>query len=72
MIVEEFGQLLAQTFVALAFVSENDRAFKERLLKLLRELTPQVHGSAAENKQIAVSATLPGGAIRWLAHHDAT
>jgi hypothetical protein len=40
MIVEEFGQLLAQTFVALAFVSENDRAFKERLLKLLRELTP--------------------------------
>jgi hypothetical protein len=36
MIMEEFGQLLAQAFVLLAFVAEHDGPFEQGLLKFLR------------------------------------
>jgi len=34
-IVQEFRQLLSQAFIALAFVTKNNRAFKQRFLQLL-------------------------------------
>ena len=35
-IMEELGQLFAQTLVALAFVAENNGALEQGVLKLLR------------------------------------
>jgi hypothetical protein len=35
-IVQEFGQLLAQAFIALASMTEQDCPFEQRLLLLLR------------------------------------
>ena len=34
-IVQEIRQLLSQAFIALAFVTKNNRAFKQRFLQLL-------------------------------------
>lgn len=34
-VVQEFSQLFPQTFVAFAFVTENNRAFEEQFLQLL-------------------------------------
>jgi hypothetical protein len=40
-IVQKLRQLLAQAFVALAFVSEPDGAFEQLLLDFLRKLAPE-------------------------------
>jgi len=51
MIVEEFGQLLAQILVALAFVAENDGPFEQGLLKLLRQVAPKVRGGRPRTRK---------------------
>jgi hypothetical protein len=62
-IVEELGQLLAQAFVALAVVAENDSAFEQGMLQFLRQSTPKLGGSRAENEKVTVGVgnRLPGG-----------
>jgi len=68
MIVEEFGQLLAQAFIALAFVAENDGPFEQGLLQLLRQITPQVRGGCAEDEKVAIRVLVPGDLIRCSTH----
>jgi hypothetical protein len=55
-VVQKFRQLLPQAFVALAFVTEEDRAFKEGFLQLLGQMAPKVECCGSENEKIAVIA----------------
>jgi len=64
MAVEEFGQLLAQAFVALTLVAEKDGSFEQRLLQFLEQMTPKIRGSRAENDEIAVRFQIVRRAIR--------
>jgi hypothetical protein len=52
MIVQELGQLLAQALVALALMAEQNGAFEQCLLQLLRQVTPQLRGRGAEREKI--------------------
>jgi len=67
MFMQEFCQLLAQTFILLTLVAEHYRALEQAVLQLLRQLAPQIGRGRAENREI------PGGdvvddAIRVLTH----
>ncbi len=55
MLVQEFSQLLAQAFIALAFVTEKDCPFEQRLLLLLRQLAPQIGGCRSEHMKKAAA-----------------
>jgi len=55
MIVQEFGQLLAQALVLLALMAEHDGALKQRILQIVRQLAPKIRGSRAEYEQITGS-----------------
>jgi hypothetical protein len=70
MIVEEFGQLLAQAFVALAFVAENDGPFEQGLLKLLRQVAPKVCGGRSEDEKVTV--LVRSDVIRCSTHENLT
>ena len=63
-IVKEFSQLLAQTFVALALVPKNDGAFEQGVLQLLGQVAPEVGRGRAEDQKVSVgglvSATADG------------
>jgi hypothetical protein len=65
-IVQELRQLLPQAFIALAFVTKNDRAFKQRFLQPLGQIAPKVESGSSKNEKIAVIA--PGRFSRC-AHH---
>lgn len=52
MIVQEFGELFAQTFVLLALMPEHHGALKKNVLKVLRQPAPEIGGSGAKHKQI--------------------
>jgi hypothetical protein len=62
MIVQEFGQLLAQAFVALASMTEQDCPFEQRLLLLLRQLAPQI-GSGRPKRKKKTAAVLVNAAL---------
>jgi len=68
MIVEEFGQLLAQAFIALAFVAESDGPFEQGLLQLLWQSAPKVRGGRAEHKKVTVGVVVPSDVIRRSTH----
>jgi hypothetical protein len=65
-VVQEFRQLLPKAFVALAFVTEKDRALKQGFLQLLRQMAPKVERCGSENEKIAVIAR---GRFWCCAHH---
>jgi hypothetical protein len=48
-VVQEFSQLLAQAFVALALVAENDGAFEQRMLQLLGQVAPEIGSRCAKD-----------------------
>jgi hypothetical protein len=68
MIVQELGQLLAQTFIALAFVPENDSPFEQGLLELLRQMAPQVRGRSAEDEKVTLGVLVFPDVIRRCIH----
>jgi hypothetical protein len=51
MIVKEFGQLLAQAFIALPSMTEQDCPFEQRLLLLLRQPAPQIGGGRPKREK---------------------
>src|ERR1051326_7657865 len=53
MIVQEFGQLLAQALVALGLMAEQHGAFEQDLLQLVRQMAPHVRGRRTEREKIA-------------------
>ena len=59
MIVKKFGQLLAQAFVALGLVAENDGAFEQRMLKFLRQIAPEIRGSGSQDEKITRGGVVP-------------
>jgi hypothetical protein len=59
MIVEEFGQLLAQAFIPLAFVAEHNGPFEQGLLKLLRQIAPKVRGRRAKDEEVPLGVPVP-------------
>jgi hypothetical protein len=69
-IVKEFSQLLAQTFVALALVPKNNGAFEQGVLQLLGQVAPEVGRGRAEDQKVSVGgfvlATTDG--IRCIVH----
>jgi len=52
MVVQEFCQLLAQAFVALALMAKHHGAFEQQVLPILRQFAPQIGGRGAENQKI--------------------
>jgi hypothetical protein len=54
MIVEELGELLAQTFIALAFVAKHHGPFEQGLLQLLRQIAPKIGGRGAKDEKITL------------------
>jgi hypothetical protein len=52
--VEDFRQFLGQDFVALGFVTENNRAFEEDFLQLLGQIAPKVERRRTEDEKIAL------------------
>jgi hypothetical protein len=69
MIVQELGQLLAQAFIALAFVAQNDGAFEQGLLKLLRQIAPKVRGRSAEDEKVTLGVLVFPDVIRRCIHN---
>jgi hypothetical protein len=53
MIVQEFGQLLAQALVLLALMPEQYGALEQDMLEILRQVAPEIGGGGAKHKQIA-------------------
>jgi len=71
MIVEEFCQLFAQTFVLLALVAEHYRMLEQLMLQLLRQFAPQVCGRGAEHQEITrryVVDDLVRVPVHWRTH----
>ena len=68
MIVEEFGELLTQAFIALAFVAENDGPFEQGLLELLRQIAPKVRGRRAKDEEVTLGVAVPRDIIRRSIH----
>ena len=52
MVVEKFGQLLAQAFILLALMAEYDGALEQTMLQIWRQPAPKIGGSRAEHEQI--------------------
>ncbi len=67
MIVEEFGQLLAQAFIPLGLVAENDGPFEQGLLKLLRQIAPKLRGRRAEDEKVTLGVAVRRGALERFA-----
>jgi hypothetical protein len=53
MIVQKFCQLLSQALVAFAFVAEDDGALEQQVLKLLRQIAPEIGRGRAKNEKMA-------------------
>jgi hypothetical protein len=68
MVVQEFGQLLAETFVALALVTEHDGPLEQGMLKLLRQIAPKVGRGRTQNKKVSLRVFGGNRVIRWFAH----
>jgi hypothetical protein len=64
MVVQEPGQVLTQTFVALAFVAESDGPFEQRFLKFLWQIAPKVYGGRPKHKKAALGRPVARGVIR--------
>ena len=67
-VVKKLGQLLAQALVALALVTEDDRPFEQRVLNLLRQVSPEFGGGRSKNEEVTGGAVSPGGVIRLFLH----
>jgi hypothetical protein len=53
MIVQKFCQLLAQALVAFALVAEDDGPLEQQVLKLLRQIAPEIGCGRAKDEKIA-------------------
>jgi hypothetical protein len=60
-IVKEFSQLFAQTFVALALVPKNDGAFEQGVLQLLGQVAPEIGRGRAEDQKVPLGGLAPRG-----------
>ena len=49
MVVEKLRQLLAQAFIPLGLVAQQDRPLEQGLLELARKLAPQIEGSQSQD-----------------------
>ncbi|HMK70304.1 MAG TPA: hypothetical protein VK442_04955 [Xanthobacteraceae bacterium] len=67
-IVEEFGQLLAQAFIPLALMAEHDGPFEQGLLKLLRQIAPKVRDRRAKDEEVTLGVSVPRDVVRRSAH----
>jgi len=61
MVVQEFGELLSQTFIALALVAKNDGAFEKQMLQLLRQIAPEVRRGGPEHEKVAAEVGVGAG-----------
>jgi hypothetical protein len=52
MVVEKFGQLLAQAFILLALMAEYDGALEQNMLQVRWQPAPKIGGSRAKHEQI--------------------
>src|SRR5262249_50731510 len=69
MVVQEFGQLLAQALVALAFVAEDDGSLEQIVLQPLGPLAPQVRGRGAQHPKEAIGVlAVAADTIRCVVH----
>jgi hypothetical protein len=66
--MQELGQLLAQTLVALALVTDDDRTLEQHVLELLRQGAPKTSGGSAKDEKVTIGRFLPGNMIRWSIH----
>jgi len=64
MIVEELGQLLAEAFVALAFVPEDHGPFEQGMLKRLRQFAPEVGSRRAKDEKVTFRVHLAGHLVQ--------
>jgi hypothetical protein len=69
-IVKEFSQLLAQTFVALALVPKNDGTFEQGVLQILGQVAPEVGRGGAEDQKVSVGGLVSATAdrVRCIVH----
>jgi hypothetical protein len=65
MIVQEFGQLLAQAFILLAFMAEHHRALEQRVLQLLRQMAPEIGGRCSEHTEVTGGVFVFVDVLRW-------
>jgi hypothetical protein len=72
MIVQKFCQLLAQAFVALAFMTQRYRPLEQRVLHLVRQFAPEIGGRRAEDKKIARGVFVGRGLLRWRGHEQSS
>ena len=72
MIVQKFCQLLAQAFVAFAFVAEHNRPFEQRVLQIMRKLAPEIGGRRSEDKKITCGIFVGGNLFRWRGHEQSS
>jgi hypothetical protein len=67
-IVEKFRQWLAQTFVALALIAEDDGTFEQAQLKFLRHIAPKVGRRCPKDEKITLLSVVASGAMKCLIH----
>jgi hypothetical protein len=72
MIVQKFRQLLAQAFVAFAFVAEHHRPFEQRVLQIMREFAPEIGRRRSEDKKITRGVFVSGSLFRWRGHEQSS
>jgi hypothetical protein len=64
-LMQEFSELLAQTFVLLALMTEHHGALEQRVLQLLRQFAPKIRSCGAEDEEIA-GGDIVDDVIRWV------
>jgi hypothetical protein len=55
MVVQKFGQLLAQALVLFPLMTEHDGALEQRVLQLVRQFAPKIGSGRSEHEQITGS-----------------
>jgi hypothetical protein len=70
MIVQEFGQLLAQALIALGLVAENDGPFEQGMLQFGRQAAPKVRGRRSEGEKETRGIVVQSHRMGLYAHDD--
>jgi len=72
MIVQKLRQLLAQAFVALAFMTQHDRALEQRVLQFVWQFAPEIGGCRSEDEKITRGVFAGGDLFRWRGHEQSS
>jgi hypothetical protein len=70
MVVQEFGQLLAQAFVALGFVAQHDGPLEQGVLQLVRQAAPQLRHGGTEDQEVSVGVCVASYRMCLTVHND--